>query len=398
VKSLTADHALAAAARCHSLARPGSSVEAIAAQLVGLHNTSPVSPYLSLRTRLPGFERTDLDRLMWQEWRLARVRAMRLTMFVLPHDLLEVTAAATRHLAEPFAQRWLRDSELTAPEFDRLAAQVLGALADGPLTVRGLRRTLRVPQSVDLPGIVGRMCDMGWLVGGAPPRSWRSSVREYHRWQDVLPDVDLLRWNEGAAIRELTRCYIVSYGPVTIDDLSWWTGFTKGRCRTALESLGDTVEAVVVDDWPGPLYRATGQNDGADLGTGVHALPLLDPYVQGYRDRSRFLPPGRHDYVYDGGGNAAATLVHRGRIIGVWQPTERPEPSVSYHLFSRSPASVQREAETDLAAVGAMYFDRAVDVVRVAEMVPLSAGGGRSAAHPLDGVVHRASRRRSSRS
>ena len=260
------------------------------------------------------------------------------------------------------------------------------------MTVRELRQTLKVPAEIDLPGVVGRMCDMGRLVGGGPPGSWRSNIRRYHRWLDVLPDVDLHRWDEDPAIRELILRYIRSYGPVTINDMSWWTGFTKQQCREALAALD--IEAVAVDGWPGPLFRVAGEKTVDRPGSQVHALPLLDPYVQGYKDRVRFLEPALHDCVYDGGGNAAATLVQGGRIIGVWQPSDQPRESVRYHLFGDSPQSTRRAAESELAAAGALYFDRAVDVIEIAAMKPLSADGGRSASHPLDSTLHRASRRR----
>lgn len=389
--TLTSDRALATAAHHHALHRPGSSIVELASELVGLHNTSPVTPYLSLRARMPGFERSDLDTEMYGAWRLARLRAMRLTMFVLPHDLLEVGAAATRAISESLADRWLRDSGLRQRDFDRLAAAVEEALAAGPLTARALRRALRVPQSVDLPGVIGRMCDLGRIVGGAAPRSWRSGVREYHRWSDVLPSVDLHRWDERAAIAELIARYVSSYGPVTVNDVAWWTGLGKGTCRAALEPNPE-IEEVAVDDWPGPLHRIRASAPPNDLGSNVVALPLLDPYVQGYRDRTRFLAPERHGYVYDGGGNAAATLVYRGRIIGVWQTSADPE-SVRYHLFDRQATSLRRATEAELAAAGATFFDREVEVVQIHDMLPLRAGGGRSASHPLDATIHRASRR-----
>jgi hypothetical protein len=353
-----------------------------------------VSPYLSLDARLTDFERANLDALMWETWSLVRIRAMRLTVFVFPHDLLEIAVAATRHLTDPLAARWLRDSGLSRDEFDHLAALVDDALADGPLTVRALRRKLDIPQQIDLPGVVGRMCDIGRVVGGAPPRSWHSSIREYHRWDDVLPAIDLHRWTEEAAIEELIHRYICSYGPVTIDDISWWTGITKGRCRTALAAIDSQVEQIVVDDWPGPLYWSP--TDGKDMEPGgeVSVLPLLDPYVQGYRDRARFLDAEKMSFVYDGGGNATATLVHRGRIIGVWQLMTKPTESVRYHLFAAGPASVRHAAEQKLAAAGTLYLDKPVDVIAVPTMEPLSAEGGRSASHPLDGHIHRRSRRR----
>jgi len=394
---LTADQALASAGYRLRLSQPGASVEDVADALVGLHTTSPVSPYLSLRARVPSFVRSDLDALMWGSWDLVRFRAMRNTMFVLSRQLLEEAAQATHHVSEAYAGRWLRDSGLTARQFDRLADAIDGALADRPLTVRALRAVLDVPKTVDVAGIVSRLCDVGRLVGGAPPRSWRSSIRQYHRWVDVLPDVDLHRYGQVTAIRKLIQRYVGAYGPVTMSDIAWWTGFTKGQCTAALDALGSGIEEVSVADWPGPLYRIAGDDPPASPASGVRALPLLDPYVQGYRDRVRLVEPERHGYVYDGGGNASATLVGGGRIFGVWQPSDEPEESVRYHLFGRQPRTVRRAVEADLAAAGAMYFDRSVDVIEVADMQPLSAGGGRSAMHPLDDRIHRAARRQRGR-
>ena len=180
---------------------------------------------------------------------------------------------------------------------------------------------------------------------------------------------------------------------MTIDDISWWTGITKGRCRTALAALDHDIDLVAVDGWPEPLYRGRADPAAEEPGSDVVALPMLDPYVQGYRDRVRFLDPARHDFVYDGGGNSTATLVQRGRIIGVWQTAEEPAESVCYHLFLGGPSSTRKAAEAELESVGSLYFDRPVDIVEMATMQPLSAGGGRSAAHPLDERRHRASRR-----
>ena len=104
MRAITAEEALGNATTRHCLSQPATSIEQIASDLVGLHNTSQPTPFLTLRARLPGFSRPDLETLMWEDWTLARLRAMRLTMFVLPHDLLEITAAATRHFAEPFAE------------------------------------------------------------------------------------------------------------------------------------------------------------------------------------------------------------------------------------------------------------------------------------------------------
>ena len=387
------EQALAHSTSEHLLGTPSNSIPGVADQIIGLHNTTQVSPYLSLNARVESFRRADLEALMWEEWKLVRFRAMRLTMFVFSRELLEIAAAATRSLGERLAARWLRDSGLSRPEFNRLCRAVLEALGDGPLTTRELRSALAVPQSVNLSGVVGRLCDLGQLVGGAPPVNWRSSVRRYHLWSDVIPEVDLQRWDESAAAVELIRRYVASYGPVTLSDIAWWTGFTKAHCRQALEEMPDELEKVAVEDWPGPLFLSRTADQSPGIDSTVIALPLLDPYVQGYRDRQRMLDAARFDYVYDGGGNSAPTLVRRGRIIGVWQPVEKP-PSLRYHLFGPSRAT-RKVATKALEDVSRVYFDAPVDLNEIRSMKPLSGpAGARSAAHPLDGRLHRGTTRR----
>jgi hypothetical protein len=383
MKRMTPQQARVNSLGAHGLGNSLDNAVASSERLVGLHNTTQSTPYLSLRARLTDFARADLDEAMWQNWELARFRAMRLTMFIFPGDLLEIAAAATRHLTATWAERWLRVSKLDEAAFGRIADDVDAALAGNPMTVRELRVALGVDKTVDLPGIVGRMCDTGRLVGGAPPQSWRSPVRRYHRWEEVLPRVDPYRCDEQAAQVELVRRYVESYGPVTIDDVSWWTGMTKGRCRWAMDRLD--LEEVDVDGWPGPLWRFGEATE--DAPDSVHALPLLDPYVQGYRDRERLVDSSLFDYVWDRGGNAAATIVHEGRVIGIWQTVDKPKAQILCHFFVAPSSRLRRAAFAELEAASTLYFDKPAEIVELEEMKPLDRGAG--AIHPLDGKPHR---------
>jgi len=383
MRKVSPSQARASSLLAHGLSSPLDSSVSAAERLVGLHNTTQTTPYFSLRARLPGFARAEFDKAMWHNWELARFRGMRLTMFVFPTHLLEIAAAATRHLTDIWAERWLRNSSLSKATFARIADEVEAALTGNPMTVRDLRAALDVEKTVDLPGIVGRMCDEGRLVGGAPPRSWRSSVRRYHRWSEVLPDVDPYRWDEEAAREELIRRYVDAYGPVTLDDVSWWTGMAKTRCREALGGL--ELEGVDVDGWPGPLWQFG--EIPAEAPDTIKALPVLDPYVQGYRDRERLIDPPHVEYVWDRGGNATSTILHGGRIVGVWQTVATSEAQLLYHFFANPPPSVRKTALRELEAAGRMYFDKPADMVEVADINPLHRGT--TALHPLADRSHR---------
>jgi hypothetical protein len=69
-----------------------------ARDLVGLHATGAPNPYLQLRARVHGFERSMLDHELYEQGSLVRVRCMRGTLFALPLDLLPIAWAATRRL------------------------------------------------------------------------------------------------------------------------------------------------------------------------------------------------------------------------------------------------------------------------------------------------------------
>ena len=62
---------------------------------VGLYGTSPTS-YLSLLARADDFERSDLDRALYQDRSVAQVRCMRGSLNMLPLDLVAVAAPATQ--------------------------------------------------------------------------------------------------------------------------------------------------------------------------------------------------------------------------------------------------------------------------------------------------------------
>jgi hypothetical protein len=63
----------------------------------------------------------------------------------------------------------------------------------------------------------------------------------------------------------------------------------------------------------------------------VSFLPVLDPYIMGYRDRRRFLDAAHQASVFDRAGNAVPTVWVNGRIVGVWG--QRKDGSVTSGLF-----------------------------------------------------------------
>jgi hypothetical protein len=336
----------------HQLARPAATVEQVAGDLVGLHSSDPATVVLSLGARLDPFAVADLEDALYERRSLLRILAMRRTMFVVPLDLAAVMDAACtrtlvarerRTLIQLLEQGGVVDTEAW---IERVGAEVLAALAaaDGPLPASALTKLVpdlalqvRVAVGKNYEGTVGMstrllflMSTAGQLVRTRPLGSWVSSQYRWARtedWIGGLPAID-----PDAARAELVERWLRTFGPGTVEDIAWWTKWTKGQVKQALATVGaievtaDTgaedkapawVLADDVDDTP------NGRADPAGVEP-VTLLPALDPTVMGWKQRGWYLGP-HGPQLFDRNGNAGPTVWVGGRIVGAWGQREGGE-------------------------------------------------------------------------
>jgi uncharacterized protein YcaQ len=359
---------------------PVSDVVAVSDDLVGVHATGTTSPYLQLFARMPGFVRSDLEEALYRERTLARVRCMRATVFIVSRALLPVVTAATRRNVEPLSSRYMASVGVSRTDYLALAARIEQVLqsTEGALSAAELRRRAGADQS--LSQVVNLMCDQGRLVRDRPVGTWKSRTFTYRRFQDVFPDVPTVA--EDDAVRQLAERYIRAYGPVTLDDLAWWSGLGRRQLRDAVGELGEVIVPVEIEGGgSGWLLHADDLAVDASpsdaTAPSVRLLPELDPFLMGRHDRSSFLDDALVDYVTDRAGNVTSTVVVDGRVVGVWDVTESPTPAVRLHLFDDAQPALP-EARQQAARVGEFWFAGRVPVREVAMMTPLTrrtAGG-----------------------
>jgi hypothetical protein len=330
------------------------------------------------------FTRADLDRELYERRSLIRLRVMRGTVFVLTHALAPIAHAATRAMVVNSDRRYLG---LDSAVYDAVAPTVLRALAGRSLTVAKLRVGLGTDS--DLAAVVALLSDEGRVARDRPTGSWRSTTFHYRLWEEVFPQVDLAAYGQEEATRLLLRRYLAVYGPATVGDAAWWTGLGAASVRRALQQLGADVVEVAVAGLPGRFLML--RDDLAALhaqppmdGPHVALLPELDPLTMGYKERDRYLEPRRRDLVFDRGGNATSTILDDGVIVGVWDVTDQPEPTVRILLFD--PGQRRRDQILERAsAAGTFWFGRRAPVAEYVDMVPLTKRSG-WVRTPLDGA------------
>ncbi len=336
----------------HHLAGPATTVEQVAGDLVGLHSSDPATVVLSLRARLDPFAVADLEDALYERRSLLRMLAMRRTMFVVPLDLAAVMdAACTRTLVarerRVLVQLLEQGGVTDDPDawIERVSGEILDALAaaDGPVPASALSKLVpdlahqvRIAVGKNYEGTVGMstrllflMSAEGRVVRTRPLGSWLSSQYRWARtrdWIGALPDLV-----PTAAQAELARRWLGTFGPATLDDLAWWTRWTKGEVKRALAAVGAvevTAEIGAEDDRKAPAWVLPDDlDDNLDSGEGrsgaepVTLLPALDPTVMGWKHRAWYLGP-HGPQLFDRNGNAGPTVWVGGRVVGAWGQRE----------------------------------------------------------------------------
>lgn len=305
-------NALAIKKQC--LAGVDMDVKSLASRLCGLHATSPTTPYLSLFARLNNFSISDLDEELYVKRTMGRLRCVRKTVYIFPVEFMPVAYMATKRVMGTHTMDFCRYMGVADGDYEELSKRALELLKAGPMTTLQLRKALGT--GLHVSSVLNVMCDEAVLARGKPV-GWRSNQYAYYPFEDYYPGVRLDSVPERDAIIKLIKRYLSVFGPVTEDDIAWWTGLNKKDVREALEGLGEDVAAEGNMAILGPdldtLIKAK-----KPRGRVVNLLPSLDPYLMGYKERDRYLDKEFNGYVFDRGGNATSTIVVDGRVAGVW--------------------------------------------------------------------------------
>lgn len=352
----------------------GDDLLQVAGDIAGLHATSTTTPYLSLFSRLKGFERESLD-LELNEKRLAKVRCIRGTMYIVPTGSYPATFSALRRTLKMKPDRCKQYLGITLEEYDELSNKIMGIITSKGMAGPEAKRALG--SSANISRVMGVMCDMGLLARGMPKAGWASNVYTYYPFSVYFPGLILDEMPEREAIVSLVSRYLASFGPATGDDIAWWTGLPKKSLRKALSELQGQTVAVDIQGLKGEFLMLPGdermlRNIKPPGKPTVSLLPVLDPYIMGYKGRDRYLDPAYYSLVYDRSGNGTSTILADGKVAGVWDLANEPEPSILLYLFEGLSKNALSEVYFRARSMGRFIAGRDCKVKELDHMVPLT--------------------------
>ncbi len=362
----------------HALGGRAATIDAAVRAAGGIYGANPTA-HRSLAARVDGYAPAALTRAETEDRSLARVPAMRGSVYLLPADL--VPAGLT--LSQRKDMRWYTGGlGLDEAAYVALADAIEQAAAVGRgRTTAEIRTALgsRAPASLVLTAVVRRMGSEGRVVragvaGGIGSQAWR-----YVRGRDWLPALAAGLPDRATALRALVPLWLAANGPLAPADLGWWASLPVGEAAGVLDAIGAipvAVDGLAADLRALPadvavLVEAAGPLADPDE---VHLLPYWDAWLMASRDRARYLAPGHAPFVVDRDGNVTNVTLRGGRVVGTW---DLDGERLLHADFEPLPEAVIMEAAQAQAQV-APIRDLAPAVAR-----PLDAIGRSSFMRPL---------------
>lgn len=317
-------------------ARVDDDVAAIARSVVVLHATDPLSVVLSTLVRMRTPDQSAVERALFDDRTVLRMLAMRRTLFgVAVEDMAMVQAAASDAVAAAERQRLVKMIEEAGVAkngsrwLDRLTVDALAAMEElGQATATQLaeavpalstRMTLSPGKRYEATTSVASrillvLGAQGHLVRGRPRGRWTGTQHHWttpERWLGS-PRPEPVPTEQAQA--DLVRAWLSRFGPGTVADLKWWTGWNLGTTRAAIARL--ETEEVDLDGAVGVVLAGDTEPDAAPE-PWVALLPALDPTIMGWFERDWYL--GEHRAaLFDTAGNAGPTIWVDGRAVGAW--------------------------------------------------------------------------------
>jgi hypothetical protein len=358
-----------------------NDITQITEDLCGLHSTNLTTSYLSLFVRMINFKKEDLETELYINKTLGRIRGMRRTLFIQTKNLIPIVHAATFKLSEKTFQKYMEYHGITSKDYQEVSKSIIKILKGRELSASEIRKDLN--SELNIPAIIQLMCNYGLLIRGRPIKDWKDRRNKYVLFKEQFPNIDLAKLNEKDAIKQLIKRYINSYGPVMESDISWWTGLTKTEIRGALNNIDEQLNKIKISNLKGVFITSKSNiNQLKDTNNSkekiLNFLPELDPYLMGYKKRERYLDPNHYNRIFDRSGNATASILINGKINGVWDVEENPEPLVKLYIFNSIEDNLKNKLYDKAQKIGKFYLNKNVQIKECKAMTPLTernAGG-----------------------
>jgi hypothetical protein len=325
-----------------------------------MHSTDYWTPYLSAWARIGDYDASVIFNSLNTGNQLVRLSAFRGTAYVVHVDNLEMILGAIGPFAEANAKMHPYLKKMKDKDIENSIKNLIRVLGEEPISTNEIKKLLPKEGKILRPLMRIAMA-RGLMVRAAAShaRSNRTSYASLPKW---ISKPKFKPLHHEIALPRLVKSYIETFGPVTIDDLTWWLGLKKADAKSLIVEITDGVTEYELD---GKDFYLTSED--LEIAISMEAvdepfiwfLPYEDHFPKGFIERSWWInedaqqklfprlsefywppkldppPKGPHKGMFRQ-GEIRPSIWLNGKTIGRWELAQyRKEFRVVYGLFKK---------------------------------------------------------------
>ncbi len=342
------------------------SIENVANNLVGLHSARLPTPYVTLVSRIAGFTPNDLREELYTLRKLIKIRCMRRTLHILPLEIAPIAHKATLSFRIADCKRQFNSLRIEDGLVEDLKYLLLERLEGAFFSSQEIEEILLSENTLHfsvsnmrmfIKTLIKYLWETGVFCYVNKSDTWYSEKRLYAFTQSFYPTLKLEFESVHEAESQLIYQHINQFGPVSLKDISWWSGLGIVIVRKHLEKMKNDSSVIVIfiENSPIEFYMTSEDYDSftrhrVNEERWVRLLAYEDSSLKGYfESRWRYVSDEYYKLLFNQIGEVRASIVAQGEIIGIWE-WDKKRQKVNTTLFTKSDRVImqllQKEIET----------------------------------------------------
>jgi len=309
-------------------------------RLAGLQAQWPPSPYIGLWSRLAGFRRESLERLVLRG-DVVKPTVMRGTLHLVTAREYPVYYFALEDMPTWFDETHLAHALAVHEDVRALAEAEPLAHRDGLAYLE----TQGHEDETERRRIFHAVRRRAHLLHTRSSATWKGRPTAVFEPHPLPEPMDVL-----AARTALVRRYLAAFGPATRADFADWSGLRVADVAGAIDAL-EPLRRFRDDKGRELLDLPRAPLPPPETPAPVRFLPKWDNTLLGHADRTRILPEELRKAVIGKNGDVTQTFLVDGVVAGSWSAD--PKGSVAIVPFAPLPRTARREVEDEAARLEA---------------------------------------------
>ncbi|MFA7059443.1 MAG: crosslink repair DNA glycosylase YcaQ family protein [Pedobacter sp.] len=336
---------------------PGAQVDNIsevANNHLGLHSARIMTPYTTLCSRLTEYTPEMLTSKLYEKKELIKLRCMRTTLHMVPHDIACILHMATLRLRIAECHLFFTRNNLSneyIDDFRHIIKESVNTPKKSTEIETMLTHILSVNsdiKSVCAKKVLKYFWELGDLCYVNVANNWENEDRRYALTEKYYPNLKLDGLTAEEAQDLLVYSYIKRFGPATVKDFAWWSGLGAKPMVSYIAKNKNLLTLVHIDGYNMEFYILTEEYDKLSTYNCIDCdwvtlLAFEDPSIKGYYEsRFRYVAGNYYNEFFNQIGEVRAGIMHNGKAIGVWT-WDKKTKKICIKYFSKVENLIQRK-------------------------------------------------------